>query len=92
MTDSEALWIASPLIAGFLALGVWMLAHGLMLMIGFRPLSRAGLRHVLSFPAAVVLALLVRRNYHLRHRHLAPDEWYWADVWLTRCGYVVAIR
>ena len=47
------------------------------------------IRKILSFPFALMLAPLVKRNYRLRAQGLLPDEWYWADMLLLKIGYYV---
>jgi len=41
------------------------------------------------YPARIVLTPLIWWDHYLRRRKLKPDEWYWADKWLTQRGHHV---
>ena len=55
-----------------------------------RPLCNWRVRDYFIWPLTLALAVLVARNYVQRMKGLAPDEWYWADKLLMRCGWVVS--
>ena len=38
--------------------------------------------------AKLILYPLTYRNYRLREKGKLPDEWYWADILLTKWGFI----
>jgi hypothetical protein len=56
-----------------------------------KPLSRWTWRHAFWLPLAIILGVIVRRNYRARMRGELPDEWHWADRWLIDHGFVVRL-
>jgi hypothetical protein len=59
-------------------------------MFTLNKISNWSLKDIYRLPIAIVLSLLIMRNYSLRKKGLLPDKWYWADSVILKWGYVVS--
>jgi hypothetical protein len=58
-------------------------------MIKLQKIDRFVWPDIYRLPVAILLSILVARNYQLREQGKLPDEWYWADAQLLSWGYFV---